>query len=182
MGYYLVVRADGAASVVTSWAAAKAATHGVKGAWCKAYATRAAAEAAAAALAAPPAPAAHEVYVDGSALRGRWSGCAVWFGAADPRNVARALPPPHTSPRAELQAVLLALDCGAQDAIVYSDNAFVVQAYQRNWPATFAHPDLMAALRARCGPANVRVVKVAGHAGVAGNEAADRLVAALRPP
>lgn len=184
MGYYLVVRADEPARLHTTWAAAKAASQGVKGAWCKSYATLGAAEAALAALAGPEEPleppAGSAVYVDGSALYGRWSGCAAWFGEGDPRNTARSLPPPHTSPRAELQAVLLALDLGARDVVIYSDNAFVVQAFRRGWPATFAHSDLMGELRARCEAAHVTIAKVAGHAGVPGNVAADRLVATLR--
>ena len=184
MGYYLVVKTHEPAEIHTSWASAKAATQGVKGAWCKSYDTR---EAAAAALASLASSKLSEdtksvaVYVDGSALLGRWSGCAVWFGDHDPRNLAKDLPPPHTSPRAELQAVVLALDLGVRDAIIYSDNAFVVQAYQRGWPATFAHADLMAELRSRATEANVRVSKVAGHSGILGNEAADALVGAIRP-
>ena len=180
MGYYLVVGAA-TAQLHSSWPSAKAATHGVKGAWCNSYPTRAEAAAALAALALPVAPSSTAVYVDGSALLGQWSGCAAWFGEGDARNLARALPPPHTSPRAELQAVLLALEQGAQDCVIYSDNAFVVQAYQRGWPTAFAHSDLMALLQDRCRSARVAIEKVAGHAGVPGNEAADHLVAALRP-
>jgi len=73
---------------------------------------------------------------------------AVFFSNSDARNEVKLLPPPHTSPRAELAALLLALEKGAVSCDVVSDSSFVCQAFERGWPEDFAHQDLIVQIRA----------------------------------
>jgi ribonuclease HI len=118
--------------------------------------------------------------VDGSAIFGIWSACAVFFADGEVRNEVRLLAQPHTAPRAELAAVLLCLEKGAVSCDVFSDSAFVCQAFERGWPLDFAHQDLMRSIRAVWPTRNLRVCKVAGHSGEPGNEAADAMLAEAR--
>jgi len=185
MPYYLC-KNEGGLTVCTSWARAKTCVHGKKGSWAKRYETKEETQEALsrASAAAPTLPQTGvpraQVYVDGSAVFNEWSACAVFFSEEDPRNAVRALPPPHTSPRAELAAVLLCLEKGAVSCDVMSDSSFVCQAFERGWPSEFAHQDLMAEIRAMWPTRNLRILKVAGHAGVAGNEAVDAMLRAAR--
>ena len=178
MAYYVVTQGASAA-VFTSWAAAKAAVHGVSGASCRRCGTREEAAAAAAAAVQRSVDArsceggGRDVFVDGAARLGVCSSAAAFFGAGDARNAAlRCEEGPHTAPRAELQAVLLALRRGARRCVVWSDSAFVVEAVAHGFPSTWAHQDLLVELARVLPEAEVRVLKVAGHSGVAGNEAA----------
>jgi len=186
MPYYLCKNGEDGLTIQTSWPKAARMVHGRAGAWAKRYETRQEAHAALERLAAHatiavgPSPARDRVYVDGSAVLGAWSACAVFFAEGDARNAVRLLPPPHTSPRAELAAVLLCLEQGAVNCDVFSDSAFVCQAFERGWPAEFAHQDLMRSIRAVWPTRNLRVQKVAGHSGEPGNEAVDGMLAAAR--
>jgi ribonuclease HI len=185
MPYYLCKNEDGL-TVCTSWAKAKACVHGKKGSWAKRYETKeetqeAFSRASAAMPGLPPTCVGRtEVYVDGSAVLNEWSACAVFFSEHDARNAVRLLPPPHTSPRAELAAVLLCLEKGAVSCDVMSDSSFVCQAFERGWPSEFAHQDLMVHIRAMWPTRNLRILKVAGHAGVPGNEAVDAMLRVAR--
>ena len=185
MPYYLCSTGAGAedAEVCTSWVRAGERSQGVKGGWAQRYETRAQADAALEALRSLRARAGaswlQDVYIDGSAVLGRWSACAVFFGEGDPRNAVQDLPPPHTAPRAELAAVLLALQRGADDARLWSDSAYVCQAFERGW-ASAAHPDLTARLKELCASRRVFLRKVAGHSGVPGNMAVDAMLAERR--
>jgi ribonuclease HI len=185
MPYYLCKNEAGL-TVCTSWAKAKECVHGKNGSWAKRYETKDQAqeaflrsEAMSSSLSHPRAPRA-QVYVDGSAIHNEWSACAVFFSEVDARNEVRLLPPPHTSPRAELAAVLLCLEKGAVSCDIMSDSSFVCQAFERGWPHEFAHQDLMSEIRAMWPTRNVRVLKVAGHAGIAGNEAVDAMLRVAR--
>jgi ribonuclease HI len=164
-------------SIVTSWPRAKTLTSGKSGGWSRRVETRAHAEAALEALRGrrgrKVSPG--HVYVDGSAVLGEWSACAVFFGEGDARNAVRELPPPHTAPRAELQAVLLALERGAEDVVLWTDSAYVCQAFELGWTSR-AHPELAARVRELSEQRNVVVRKVAGHAGIPGNEAVDAML------
>ena len=185
MGYYVVWAGEEAARVVSSWAAAKAATHGVPRSRCRRFDSREAAEAAAAGAVAPvathvgdgTAPTERDVYVDGAARLGERSAAAAFFGEADPRTGGeRCVGPQHTAPRAELSALLLALRRGARGCTVWTDSAYVVSAAEAGFRTTWrANQDLLAELALAADGAGVRVRKVTGHAGVAGNEAAHRL-------
>jgi len=166
MPYYLCCSGTDL-ELCTSWSAAKRAGQGRPGSWTKRYETRAAAEAALAAArgrrGGERGAGCAELFVDGSALLGRWSAAAVWFGPDDARNALQELPPPHTAPRAELAALLLALRSGVRGACVRSNSAFVCQAYEQGWPETMAHQDLMREVALRCGAQAVSVRKVAGN-------------------
>ena len=180
MPYYLCKGEGGALSISTSWPRAKSLVHGKSGAWSKRFETRAEAErgleAAQQAQEISAAGLRGQVWVDGSAIFGEWSACAVWFGKDDPRNRLEVLPPPHTSPRAELAAVLLCLEQGAVNVNIMSDSSFVCLAFERGWPASFPHQDLIAEIRLLAGARRVAVQKVAAHAGIAGNEAVDGML------
>lgn len=179
MPYYLC-KSEGL-EICTSWPRAKAAVHGKPGAWCRRYETRAAAEEALrTAGAASGAARGQAVWVDGSAVLRDWSAAAVFFGEGDDRNCVLELPGPHTAPRAELQAVLLALNRGAVNANIFSDSAFVCLAYEQGWPDTFEHQDLMRQIRPLAASRGIAVRKVAGHAGVPGNEAVDAMLREAR--
>lgn len=146
------------------------------------------------------------IYTDGS-CRGNGtptalSGCGVWFGDGDARNVSAALPwPPHTNQRAELGAVLLALHAvlasplrGAGVSLT-SDSKYCVEgitSWVAKWEAKdwrrydggpVANLDLWQAVRAamlaldKRGTA-LRLTWTKGHASDAGNEAADKLASA----
>lgn len=130
-----------------------------------------------------------------------FAGAGVFFGEGDPRNVSRPLTPDDgpapTNQLAELialhtavEAAEEALDAGACARV----DIFTDSAYGRNallvWPASWvrngwrnAKGDPVAHARwirpavevlGRCGD-RVRIVKVAAHTGVPGNEAADEL-------
>lgn len=190
MPYYLCRTEEGGLVICTSWPRAKAAVHGKRGSWTKRYETRedverALAEAAPAGTGLPSdseeASERSRVYVDGSAILDEWSACAVFFGPGDARNAVRELPPPHTSPRAEMAAVLLCLERGdVVNADVMSDSSFVCQAFERGWPSTFAHGDLIDRIRPMATSRNLRVLKVPGHAGVPGNEFVDGMLREVR--
>lgn len=185
MPYYLCKNETGA-SIETSWPKAKAKVHGHAAAWAKRYETKAAAHEALMRLSVDmeviqaPDSMRPRVYVDGSAILSAWSACAVFFADDDPRNKVKLLPPPHTSPRAELAAILLALETGVVNCDIFSDSAFVCQAFERGWPSEFAHQDLMQSIRAVWPTRNLRICKVAGHSGEPGNEAVDAMLAAAR--
>jgi ribonuclease HI len=185
MPYYLCKNEAGL-SIETSWPRAKAKVHKQAASWVKRYERKAAAQEALSSLSAhvqvlqQPCATRPRVYVDGSAIFGTWSACAVFFAEGDVRNEVQLLAPPHTAPRAELAAVLLCLEKGAVSCDVFSDSAFVCQAFERGWPLDFAHQDLMRSIRAVWPTRNLRVCKVAGHSGEPGNEAVDAMLAAAR--
>ena len=179
MGYYVVSIGGAAPRVVTSWSAAKEATFRVPHSWCKRYATKGDADSAAAGVASAPSDpepgSQDDVFVDGAARLGERSSAAVFFGPGDPRNAAAPCAGPHTAPRAELEAVLLALRRGARDCTLWSDSSFAVAAVAEGFPEAWAHQDLLRALKVQLRDAGVRVRKVKGHSGVAGNDSAHRL-------
>jgi ribonuclease HI len=185
MPYYLCSTGPSAqeAELCTSWGKAKERSQGVRGGWAKRFDAKPEADAALLRLRSLRADAEAEelqdVYVDGSAVLGRWSACAVFFGEGDPRNEVRELGPPHTAPRAELEAVLLALERGADGARLWSDSAFVCQAFETDWTSA-AHAALARRVRELCAARRIFVRKVAGHSGDPGNTAVDAMLAERR--
>ena len=144
------------------------------------------------------------VYTDGACpgqhtgdKEARLAGCGVWFGHGDERNIGTANPfPPHTSNRAEMVAVLLAMqafrrsgESAARDLHVMSDSEYVVRGmrewlpawekrqFRRAGGAPVKNADLWKKLSAerRALGGWVTFEHVRGHAGDEGNEEADRL-------
>ena len=130
------------------------------------------------------------------------SGCGVWFGSDnDPRNLSVILPrPPHTNQRAELFAVVLALQTAVVthteaplDRVeIVSDSMYCVKGagcWMKSWQASgwcksdgkpVANIDLWQMVWLHTQGLADRGVHVVytwtkAHAGNAGNEAADRL-------
>jgi ribonuclease HI len=86
---------------------------------------------------------------------------------------------PGTNQTAELTAILLGLTKLAQrdrPVVVYSDSAYSIGLLSQGWKAK-ANVELVEKLRAVCREfADLRFVKVAGHAGIPLNERTDELV------
>lgn len=143
-----------------------------------------------------------EIYTDGACSGNRRNsssaraGVGVYFGADHELNYSAPLRVgPHTNQRAELEALLVAMELievhalGA--AVIWSDSQYSIDcvtkwcvAWERNgWINSKHEPvqnqdlikPLLAALRRH---PEVQLKKVKGHSGVAGNEAADRLAVA----
>lgn len=104
---------------------------------------------------------------------------AVFFGEGHERNLAREPSLPHTAPRTELVAALLALERGADDAMLWTDWAFFCQAFELRWTSR-AHPELAARVREFCKHWSVVVRKVPGRAGKPHNEAVDAMLSECR--
>ena len=132
----------------------------------------------------------------------RFSGCGVWFGHNDPRNLGIPNPfPPHTNNRAEMAAVILALqqsrrgdvgDCARQTTVTVMTDSSYVERGMKEWlpgwkrsgfrrteggvEVAVKNSDLWLLLdseQRKIG--QVHVNYVAGHRGIQGNEEADRL-------
>lgn len=86
-----------------------------------------------------------------------------------------------TNQIAELTAILRGLEeirDRTRSVVVYSDSAYSIGLLTQNWKAK-ANVELVARLRAMCQQfADLRFVKVAGHAGIALNERVDQLAGA----
>lgn len=118
----------------------------------------------------------------------RRSGCGVWFGHGDPRNISVRNPfPPHTSNRAELGAALLALRAhldgpdAEKPLHIMTDSGYVrdgMTKYMTSWVrrgfANVKNADLWRPLREEAGK-STRFTHVRGHQGIEGNEEADAL-------
>lgn len=136
------------------------------------------------------------IWTDGSARgngqEGAMAGIGVWFGRGDPRNLSERLQGPRqTNQRAELTAIIRALETVEDrlNIVINSDSQYAIncltswhQAWARNgWRNTkkqaVENKDLvqhaLALINGRSG--QMKLVKVAAHCGLEGNEAADRL-------
>lgn len=98
---------------------------------------------------------------------------------------------PHTNQRAELEAILVALEIIAslpnQPVEIYSDSQYAISCLtvwckkwkQNGWQSASRKPvenqDLIRPAIALLETLNVKLIKVAGHAGIEGNEMADAL-------
>ncbi|KAK4647068.1 uncharacterized protein QC761_122230 [Podospora bellae-mahoneyi] len=139
------------------------------------------------------------VYTDGAApgngKRHATAGIGVYFGAGDPRNISKRLPGPlQTNQRAELMAVLLALQAfdPAESVEIRTDSQYSIDCvtkWYRGWVrngwlsakgAAVKNDDIIKPIRALiderdAAGARTKFTKVAGHSGDPGNDAADRL-------
>lgn len=131
------------------------------------------------------------VYTDGACAHAR-AGVGVYFGVRDPRNLSERLAGHRqTNQRAELTAVLRALEAVSRCPLhVYSDSEYCVLGIRYRldgWAAQhFAgveNDDLWRQAHTLLGARThaFRITHVKAHAGIAGNERADRLaVAAIK--
>ena len=148
-----------------------------------------------------------DIYTDGACSGNRRhsarasAGVGVYFGRAHPLNYSAPLRRgPHTNQRAELEALVVALERieaepslrgGAAEVAIWSDSQYSIdcvtkwcRAWERNgWRTASGKPvenqDLIRPLIAQLArQPHVALRKVAGHAGVEGNEAADALARA----
>jgi ribonuclease HI len=130
------------------------------------------------------------VYTDGACQNNQASGSAraglgVWFGHDDKRNLSERVPGKQTNQRAELMAVIRALEqAPAEPLHVLSDSEYCVLGINyrlTGWVKDkfdgVENPELwqrvQALLTARKHPVALEHIK--GHSGVLGNEAADAL-------
>jgi ribonuclease HI len=131
-----------------------------------------------------------EVYTDGACPNngkpGAMGGVGVWFGEGDKRNVSEALPGERqTNQRAEIYACIRALEVleGTQGVVeVFTDSMYVVNAMTQ-WIAGWMlkkwkgveNVDLFERLHKLACKRTIVWTHVKGHAGIKGNEMADRL-------
>jgi ribonuclease HI len=139
-----------------------------------------------------------QVYTDGACVgngtAGARGGIGVWFGPDSPHNVSRPIAGPlHTNNVAELQAIEAAIHVletlHVPAAVIHTDSMYAINALTRWAPkwatkgwrtaagGPVANKDLIIGILAKLsgGPVAVTLNYVAGHAGIAGNEAADDL-------
>ena len=136
-----------------------------------------------------PAPAAAEsappegvtiIYTDGSCdLTSDSAGAGVYFGPNDIRNLAAPVPGAQTNQRAELYAILLALqktqDCS--HLWIRTDSLYSINVITRKWSAN-ANLDILNNIwenMRNCATRSVEFQHVRGHQGIVGNEMADSL-------
>ena len=170
MVYYLVyVKGTPTAPIYSSWDQARRSSSGVKGSWCKRFETRQDASRTLAATCTqeqeqhqhPPAASkpvpipdgalTQSVFADGRAVLGKRSACAVVFMQTGRVVVEAQEEGPHTAPRAELQALLLALkEDDVRDAILYTPSSFATEAFERGFPVAWSHQDLMIRIACLC--------------------------------
>lgn len=140
-----------------------------------------------------------EVYTDGACIGNvgsRNAGCGVYFGEADFRNVSEKIPNNYnqTNQVAELMGIYKALqkiiDCrqNYDNWILFSDSKYAIlsvtvwiKVWEKNgWKTSKGHPvanhEIIAgiAILLKSFP-NMKLIHVAAHTGILGNEEADRL-------
>eukprot|EP01139_Manchomonas_bermudensis_P002291 Amastigsp_a4248_16.p1 type:complete len:231 gc:universal Amastigsp_a4248_16:107-799(+) len=143
----------------------------------------------------------HEVHVftDGSCFgngsRGAVAGYGVWFGSGDPRNISEPLDGPATNNRAELMAVVRAIQAVPASVAklhIHLDSSYVrqgitawIQKWRRNnWRTVDGEPvknqDLWQTLDAvvNARRSGIAFHYIEAHAGHEGNEGADALAKA----
>jgi len=147
----------------------------------------------------PPDPSWTTVYTDG-ACKGNGgpestAGIGVWWGPDDSRNLSERCPGAQTNNRAELIAIIRALESfpSEQKLLLRSDSKYATQCvtdWLPNWRehgfktsngSKIANLELilyLEALMERKSPGTIRLEWVAGHSGDVGNDAADNLATA----
>ncbi|KAH9992197.1 ribonuclease H-like domain-containing protein [Russula compacta] len=141
------------------------------------------------------------VYTDGSCLGNGQSGCAagigVWWGPNDTRNLSERCPGRQTNNRAELIAIIRALEAtpiASVPLVIKSDSKYAIKCYtewlpgwrRNNFTTSKGAPvknvelikymNALLALRERF-EQQVKLEYVRGHSGEVGNEGADALAA-----
>lgn len=136
-----------------------------------------------------------EVYVDGAcSANGKKDARAGWgayYGEGDPRNACGPVEGKQSNNTGELRAIVDVLRTLLDDPrklIIYSDSKYAIQCLgwapgwrRKDWRTASGAPvqnvelvrEMVRLHSARAGP--TELVHVRGHAGIAGNEAADRL-------
>ncbi|KAI0298058.1 ribonuclease H-like domain-containing protein [Multifurca ochricompacta] len=140
-----------------------------------------------------------EVYTDGACSNngqvGPSAGIGVWWGPSDPRNLCERCPGAQTNNRAELIAILRALQTASINLVpllIKSDSLYAIKCFnewlpswrQRNFTTSSGTPvknvelimyvDALLSMRRQSGQ-QVRLTYVRGHAGETGNDGADAL-------
>lgn len=138
------------------------------------------------------------VWIDGACSRNGLddarAAVGVWFGEDDTRNLARLIPEPSSNQRAELLAAIFAAERVIETSsphtklILYSDSSYLAHCWYVGIPAWRKHEwktrsgkvisnqDLMAKLLSTLEKFRVVEIRpVRAHAGIRGNEEADRL-------
>ncbi|WBW72405.1 ribonuclease H Rnh1 [Schizosaccharomyces osmophilus] len=132
------------------------------------------------------------VYTDGSSLgngkHGAAAGYGVYFGPGDPRNHSeRLLAGEQTNNRAELQAIIHALENTSGDVIIRADSKYSIQAltvWNQKWKKTnymtssstpVKNVDLITRATHLMEDRNVKLEYVEGHSSDYGNQQADLL-------
>ncbi|EPY53908.1 ribonuclease H Rnh1 [Schizosaccharomyces cryophilus OY26] len=132
------------------------------------------------------------VYTDGSSLGngkfGAAAGCGVYFGPGDPRNLSeRLIIGEQTNNRAELQAIIHALENTSGDVIIRADSKYAIQAltvWNKKWEKTnymtssstpVKNVDLITRASRLMEDRNVELEYVEGHSTDYGNQQADLL-------
>ena len=118
------------------------------------------------------------IYTDGSCLANGTtnasSGAGVYFGEDDPRNASFPVPGAQTNNRAELWAIIKALDMTTSPVEIRSDSRLSIKCAQRTWQAK-ANLDLFEQLWEKMKNRDVIFTWVRGHDNEIGNEASDTL-------
>ena len=102
----------------------------------------------------------------------------MFFGDGDERNSSTVITAPFTSPRAELTAVIKGLRLSSPGGVIYTDSDYALRAISEGgWSrASHANSDLVSALlREIKNHPSKSVLYVQAHAGIEGNEKADKL-------
>ncbi|CAG0919548.1 unnamed protein product [Notodromas monacha] len=131
-------------------------------------------------------------YTDGSCMgQVRNAGVGAWFGPQHVANISEPLPIPGTNNRAELMAVLYAVNAAKESGLnkveIRTDSKYTIKCLtewlpkwkQNNWQtAANTNVENQAEIRAiekACSSIDVRFEWTEGHSGNVGNEAADTL-------
>ena len=120
-----------------------------------------------------------EVYVDGACTRngkqGARAGSGVYFGSEDPRNSSFKVPGKQTNQRAEVWAIIQALDlCPDRPLRIYTDSVYAWKGATRQWHMK-QNLDLFEPLWEKLKGRVIDWKVIRGHTGIVGNEAADKL-------
>lgn len=122
------------------------------------------------------------VFTDGSASRDQ-SGAGVWFGDDNPRNVSKRVSGSQDSARAELFAIVCALEqsAPAEKLTILSDSQDALRSVRSKSTRLIQRcPDLLDRLTQLEPDRDVQYVWTPGHSGIRGNEAADKLAKRAR--